>query len=101
MTNLHCHILFSERENQQDLVPKIYKKDQWRDRDTNKLAKANSENSYLYAKNGDIQKDKAGNIKYETDIFTTKDTRYIQKSYPNTLRIAIQGVLMEKGTDSP
>lgn len=26
MTNLHCHILFSERENQQDLVPKIYKK---------------------------------------------------------------------------
>lgn len=25
-TNLHCHILFSERENQQDLVPKIYKK---------------------------------------------------------------------------
>lgn len=37
----------------------------------------------------------------ETDIFTTKDTRYIQKSYPNTLRIAIQGVFMEKGYDYP
>lgn len=98
-TNLHCHILFSERENQQDLVPKVYKKDQWRDKDTNKLAKANSENAYLYAKKGDIQKDKNGNIKYETDIFTVKDKRYVARDYSQTLRNELQGVLQSYGYD--
>lgn len=98
-TNLHCHILFSERENQKDLIPKIYKKDQWREIGTNKLAKANSENAFLYAKKGDIQKDKEGNIKYETHIFTIKDKRYIEKNYPNTLRNNVKEVLNSHGYD--
>lgn len=49
-TNLHVHILFSERENQIDLEPKVYKKDIWHDKDTHKLAKANSENAVLVHK---------------------------------------------------
>ena len=71
-TNLHVHILFSERENQIDLEPKVYKKDIWHDKDTHKLAKANSENAVLVHKKGEVQRDKEGNIKYQTDIFKVK-----------------------------
>lgn len=82
-TNLHVHLLFSERAVVQEVMPKIYKKDQWRDKETNQLAKANSENAYLYAKKGDVQKDKEGNIKYDSEPLTIKDTKFISKKFNN------------------
>lgn len=78
-TNLHVHILFSERENQIDLEPKVYKKDIWHDKDTHKLAKANSENAILVHKKGEVQRDKEGNIKYQTDIFKVKDKKFTER----------------------
>ena len=78
-TNLHVHILFSERENQIDLEPKVYKKDIWHDKDTHKLAKANSENAVLVHKKGEVQRDKEGNIKYQTDIFKVKDKKFTER----------------------
>lgn len=78
-TNLHVHILFSERENQMELEPKVYKKDIWQDKDTHKLAKANSENAVLVHKKGEVQRDKAGNIKYQTDIFKVKDKKFTER----------------------
>lgn len=80
-TNLHVHILFSERENRIDLEPKVYKKDIWQDKDTHKLAKAHAENAVLVHRKGEIQRDKEGNIKYQEDIFTAKDPRFKNKKW--------------------
>lgn len=96
-TNLHVHILFSERENQKDLEPKIYKKDIWQDRDTHRLAKAHAENAELVHKKGDIQRDKEGNIKYKTDIFKPKDTQYISRNWVHDVREITQKVLKSHG----
>lgn len=96
-TNLHAHILFSERENQKDLEPKIYKKDIWQDRDTHRLAKAHAENAELVHKKGDIQRDKEGNIKYKTDIFKPKDTQYIKRNWVHDVREITQKILKSHG----
>lgn len=53
-TNLHMHLLFSERENNLEVSPKVYKKDIWQDKDTHKLAKANDLNAELVHKKGEI-----------------------------------------------
>ena len=96
-TNLHVHILFSERETQKDLEPKIYKKDIWQDRDTHRLAKAHAENAELVHKKGDIQRDKEGNIKYKTDIFKPKDTQYIKRNWVHDVREITQKILKSHG----
>lgn len=96
-TNLHIHILFSERENQMDLEPKVYKKDIWQDKDTHKLAKANSENAELVHKKGEIQRDKEGNIKYQMDIFKPKDKKFIAKQWVQEVRELTQQVLKTHG----
>lgn len=98
-TNLHVHILFSERENQMDLEPKVYKKDIWQDKDTHKLAKANAENAELVHKKGEIQRDKEGNIKYQTDIFKAKDTRFIQSSFVHEKNRIVEKVMKSYGYD--
>lgn len=96
-TNLHVHILFSERENQLELEPKIYKKDIWQDKDTHKLAKANADNAELVHKKGDIQRDKEGNIKYQTDIFKPKDKKFTDKQWVQEIREMTQQVLKTHG----
>ena len=98
-TNLHVHILFSERENQLELEPKIYKKDIWQDKDTHKLAKANAENAELVHKKGEIQRDKEGNIKYQTDIFKAKDTKFIQSSFVHEKNRIVEKVMKSYGYD--
>ncbi len=80
-TNLHIHILFSERANQLEAEPKVYKRDMWYDKESNKMAKANADGAELRYKKGEIQKDKDGNIKYNTDIFLPKDTIFKTKKY--------------------
>lgn len=99
LTNLHVHILFCERENQLDLEPKIYKKDIWHDKDTHKLAKANSENAILVHKKGDIQKDKEGNIKYQTDLFKAKDKKFVESSWVHEKNRIIEKVMKSYGYD--
>ena len=96
-TNLHVHILFSERETQMDLEPKVYKKDIWHDKDTHKLAKANSENAVLVHKKGEVQRDKEGNIKYQTDIFKAKDTKFIQSSFVHEKNRIVENVMQSYG----
>lgn len=80
-TNLHIHILFSERVNQLELTPKVYKRDMWYDVATNKMAKANADGAELRYKKGEIQKDKDGNIKYQTEIFKAKDIMFKSREY--------------------
>lgn len=96
-TNLHVHILFSERENQMDLEPKVYKKDIWQDKDTHKLTKANAENAELVHKKGEVQRDKEGNIKYQTDIFKAKDTKFIKSSFVHEKNRIVEKVMKSYG----
>ena len=96
-TNLHVHILFSERENQLELDPKIYKKDIWQDKDTHKLAKANAVNAELVHRKGEVQRDKEGNIKYQTDVFKPKDKQYISRNWVQSVRDITQKVLNSHG----
>lgn len=96
-TNLHVHILFSERENQIDLEPKVYKRDIWQDKDTHKLAKANAENAELVHRKGEIQKDKDGNIKYQTDIFKPKDKKFIEKEWVHEKNRIVESVMKSHG----
>ena len=96
-SNLHVHILFSERENQKDIKPKIYKKDIWQDKTTHRLAKANTENAVLMYKKGDVQRDKEGNIKYQADIFTIKDSKFHKSSFIHEKNRIIERVMKSYG----
>ncbi len=98
-SNLHVHILFSERENRIDLEPKVYKKDIWQDKDTHKLAKAGAENAVLVHRKGEIQKDKEGNIKYQDDIFKPKDPRFKNKKWVQKKNEIVQKTLRDVGYD--
>lgn len=98
-TNLHAHILFSERENQLDLVPKIYKRDIYYNFEEKKLSKKSDPKAEIIHHKGDIQKDAEGNIKYESDIFKAKDTRFIQGSFVHDKNRAVEKVLKSYGYD--
>ena len=96
-TNLHIHILFSERENILEREPKVYAKDIWQDKDTHKLAKANSENAELVHRKGEIQRDKEGNIKYKEEPFKAKDVRFKNHSFIQEKNEIIAKTLAEFG----
>lgn len=96
-TNLHCHLLFSERENTKELVPKLYKRDIWYNRQTQRIARAGSPGAELIHRKGEVQLDPDGNIKYESDIFTPKDTRYVSRGFVHEIRQICQEVMNEHG----
>ena len=97
--SLHCHLLFSERENQTDLKPKVYKKDIWMDRETHKLAKVGALGAELVHRKGEVQRDKDGNIKYDSDLFKPKDTQYKTTRWIYQKNEIVQAVLKEHGFD--
>jgi hypothetical protein len=96
-TNLHVHIMFSERALVQEREPKIYAKDIWQDKDTHKLAKANAENAELVHRKGEVQKDKDGNIKYKDEPLTVKDLRFKNIHFPQEKNEIVARVLKEYG----
>lgn len=99
-TNLHTHIIFSERENQLEAEPKVYKKDFWYDKETNKLAKVGADGAELRHKKGDVQLDKDGNIKYNADIFKPKNPMFKSKDWTIRVKQKItQEVLNKYGFD--
>lgn len=85
-TNLHMHLLFSERQRAKPSrlkrKHKTYQRDIWMDRDTHRLAKAKAPNAYLAHRKGDIMYDKVGKPRYE-DIppYTVKDKKFKTKKY--------------------
>lgn len=91
-TNLHIHILFSERERVNELKPKKYKRDMWYDPKTNRMAKAHAEGAELRYKKGDIMKDKNGNTRYESDPFTAKDPYFKSQAFLTDHKFDIQSV---------
>lgn len=98
-TNLHAHILFSERERVQKVMPKIYKRDMWYDIGTNKMAKAGAAGAELRYRKGEVQRTADGTPKYSSEPFTAKDKAFISKQYLQTCNKAICEVLNSYGYD--
>lgn len=94
-TNFHMHLLFSEREREIERTPKVYKRDMWFDKTTNRMAKANAENAELRHKKGEVMKDKEGNIRYDDIPFTKKDKKFTERSWLKSHQQTIQKVLSE------
>ena len=98
-TNLHVHILFSERENQLELEPKIYKRDIYYNFEEKKLSKKSDSKAEIIHHKGEVQKDQDGNIKYQTDIFKAKDTKFIQSSFVHEKNRIVEKVMKAYGYD--
>ena len=96
-TNLHVHILYSERAIVADPQVKRYKKDIWMDQKSGRLAKAGSEGAVLMHKKGDAQLNEDGTFKYSTDPLTAKDMRFKMHSFMQVRNKAIQRVLDSYG----
>jgi len=96
-TNLHLHLIFSERQYQTELIPKRYKRDYWYDKKTNRITKAGLPESELRHKKGDIQRDKEGRIKYETEVFSTKRSYFTSKDWLVTHKKQIKEVYSQFG----
>ena len=96
-TNLHCHILYSERAIVKDMEIKRYKKDIWQDPVTGRLAKVGAEGAVLAHKKGDPQLNEDGTFKYSTDPLTAKDARFKMHSFMQVRNKAIQRVLDSYG----
>lgn len=96
-TNLHVHILYSERAIVKDPQIKRYKKDIWMDPVTGRLAKAGSEGAVLSHRKGDPQLNADGSYKYDTEPLAPKDIRYKKHSFMWERNRAIQKVLDSYG----
>lgn len=82
-TNLHMHLIFSERKENKERIPQVYKRDVWLKEDGT-LAKSKVERHTLAHKTGDVKRDDEGNIIYqESDqsTFTKKDVRFKSKGF--------------------
>ena len=92
------HLIFSERERNTERQPKVYKRDMWYDKDSNKMAKAHADNAELRFKKGEVMKDKEGNIRFDDDKpFTVKDKRFKSKMFLVEQKEIIQETFKEHG----
>ena len=97
-TNLHMHLIFSERERNTERQPKVYKRDMWYDKDSNKMAKAHADNAELRFKKGEVMKDKEGNIRFDDEKpFTVKDKKFKSKMFLVEQKKIIQETFKEHG----
>lgn len=98
-TNLHCHILYSERENVLEATEKRYKRDIWMDEETHKLAKKNAPGAILVHRKGEVMVDEEGNIKYSSAPLKPKDPKFKSHTFMEKRNKAIQDVLKTYGYD--
>lgn len=96
-TNLHAHIIYSERERMTERKPKKYKKDMWFNIENNRMAKANSDGAVLRFKKGEVMKDKEGNIRYDSNPFTKKDTKFKARSFNKEIKKELKDTLNRNG----
>lgn len=95
-TNLHCHLMFSEREvmDASKLEQKTYAKDIWQDPVTHKLTKKGT--GELVHKKGDLMI-KNGQPVYKTEPLSAKDTRFKEKSFMVQRDLIYQEIMAEHG----
>lgn len=97
-TNLHCHLMFSEREvvDLSLLEQKTYAKDIWHDPVTHKLTKKGV--GVLVHKKGELMY-RDGQPIYKTEPLSAKDTRFKEKSFMVQRDLAYQKVMSDYGYD--
>lgn len=96
-TNFHAHIIFSERERVTERKPKTYKRDMWFNPENNRMAKAHAEGAELRYEKGQAMKDNEGNIRYESDPFTTKDVIFKSRAFNDEIKKELKTVLNKHG----
>ena len=83
-TNLHAHIIYSERERQKK-EPKRYKRDYYYNYEEGKMSSKKDPNAIITKHKGDIKYDKEGEIEY-TDQFSKKDTQFKSREYNEKIK---------------
>ncbi len=97
-TNLHAHILFSERERQEE-KPKRYKRDYYYNFDEGKMSNKKDPGAKIIYKKGDIQIDKTtGEIKYENK-FTVKEKKFVSREFNEVIKINLKNILTGRNYD--
>lgn len=83
-TNLHAHIIYSERERQKK-EPKRYKRDYYYNYEEGKMSSKKDPDAVITKHKGDIKYDKEGEIEY-TDQFSKKDTQFKSREYNEKIK---------------
>lgn len=87
-SNLHTHIIFSEREKQVESF-EVYKKDVYLDKNGN-LAKKKEDRFELIAKKGDYKLDKNGNKIASKVTFSNKDIKFKDYNFLNDCKLKVE-----------
>lgn len=91
-TNLHAHIIFSERERQEQ-SPKKYKRDVYYNEEEKIISSKKDSKAKIIYKKGDVQFDKKkGQVKFE-DKFSKKDTRFKSNDFNEQIKSDLVEVL--------
>ena len=90
-TNLHAHIIYSERERQKK-EPKRYKRDYYYNYEEGKMSSKKDPNAVITKHKGDIKYDKEGEIEY-TDQFSKKDTQFKSIEYNEKIKEQLAEIL--------
>lgn len=96
-SNLHLHMMYSERRVVGETKMKKYKRDYWINPVTRKFTTASSDGAVLLHKKGDPVLDDIGNPVYEDVLLSAKDPRFKSKSFLRERDLAIQKVMDSYG----
>lgn len=86
------HLLYSERMINYIRTPKIYTRDFWYDKDTNRQAKPYAQNAELRFEEGTFQREKDGSIKYEEPLFLDRDNFFLSEKWALDLNREIENL---------
>lgn len=96
-TNLHAHIIYSERERITERVAKTYKRDIYYNQTKKRISSKKDPDAEIIYKKGEVQKDKKGNVKYENDLFSVKDKKFIERKFNYEIKDNLRDTLNQFG----
>lgn len=91
------HLLYSERKKNVGRTPRIYTRDFWYDKKTNRQAKPHAKNAELRFEEGTFQRDRSGKIKYEGPAFLERDPFFASENWYRHMEETILKLFKEYG----